>query len=56
MLIRIARTLAVPREPMTRTVSPGFSFTLLVPLDIDGNAEGFYTLELNGELTPYPGT
>jgi hypothetical protein len=23
---------------------------------IDGNAEGFDTLELSGELTPYPGT
>jgi hypothetical protein len=23
---------------------------------IDGNAEGFYTLELSGELTPYPGS
>jgi hypothetical protein len=31
MLVRIERTLAVPREPITPTVSPGSSFTLLVP-------------------------
>jgi hypothetical protein len=37
MLLKIARTLAVPREPTTLTVSPGFSFMglllfLLFPL------------------------
>jgi hypothetical protein len=29
MLVRIARILAVPREPTTRTVSPGLSFFTL---------------------------
>jgi hypothetical protein len=32
VLFRIARIFAVPREPTTRTVSPGFSFTSFVLL------------------------
>jgi hypothetical protein len=36
MLVKIARIFAVPREPTTRTVSPGFSFSrsrvMLLPL------------------------
>ncbi len=32
MLVKIERIFAVPREPTTRTVSPGFSFTCFVML------------------------
>src|SRR5713226_7686726 len=34
MLVRIERILAVPREPTTLTVSPGFNFTLVPRLDV----------------------
>src|ERR1700739_327556 len=32
MLVKIAKSVAVPREPTTRTISPGLSFMLLAPL------------------------
>ena len=38
----------------TRRPVDGFKCANLVY--IDGNAEGFYTLQASGELTPYAGT